>query len=83
MAQKELRRHPSLSVLERLAEAELIRAPEERRELLQSAKSLIQSHNQKLMRYHCTGCGFKARQFFWRCPACGRWDSFDPERSEE
>lgn len=83
LAQKELRRNPSLSALERLAEAELIRAPEERRELLQSAKSLIQSHNQKLMRYHCTGCGFRARQFFWRCPACGRWDSFDPERSEE
>jgi lipopolysaccharide biosynthesis regulator YciM len=83
LARKELRRHPSLSALERLAEAELIRAPEERRELLQSAKSLIQSHNQKLLRYHCTGCGFKARQFFWRCPACGRWDSFDPERSEE
>jgi lipopolysaccharide assembly protein B len=83
LAQKELRRNPSLSALERLAEAELIRAPEERRELLQSAKNLIQSHNQKLMRYHCTGCGFKARQFFWRCPACGRWDSFDPERSEE
>ncbi|MGA7180565.1 MAG: lipopolysaccharide assembly protein LapB [Thiobacillaceae bacterium] len=83
LAQNELRRNPSLSALERLAEAELIRAPEERRELLQSAKSLIQSHNQKLMRYHCTGCGFRARQFFWRCPACGRWDSFDPERSEE
>jgi lipopolysaccharide biosynthesis regulator YciM len=83
LAQKELRRNPSLSALERLAEAELIRAPEERRELLQSAKNLIQSHNQKLMRYHCTGCGFRARQFFWRCPACGRWDSFDPERSEE
>jgi lipopolysaccharide biosynthesis regulator YciM len=83
LAQMELRRNPSLSALERLAEAELIRAPEERRELLQSAKSLIQSQNQKLMRYHCTGCGFRARQFFWRCPACGRWDSFDPERSEE
>jgi lipopolysaccharide assembly protein B len=83
LARNELRRNPSLSALERLAEAELIRAPEERRELLQSAKNLIQSHNQKLMRYHCTGCGFRARQFFWRCPACGRWDSFDPERSEE
>jgi lipopolysaccharide biosynthesis regulator YciM len=35
-----------------------------------------------MMRYQCGSCGFKAKQFFWRCPACGRWDSFDPERRE-
>lgn len=83
LARDELRRNPSLHALERLAEAELITAPEDRREVIQNAKSLIQRHVQRLTRYHCGSCGFKASQFFWRCPACGRWDSFDPARHEE
>jgi lipopolysaccharide biosynthesis regulator YciM len=83
LAREELRRNPSFHALERLAEAELITAPEDRREVIQNAKSLIQSHVQRLTRYHCASCGFKAKQFFWRCPACGRWDSFDPARHEE
>lgn len=83
LARDELRRNPSLHVLERLAEAELIAAPEDRREVIQNAKSLIQRHVQRLSRYHCVSCGFKAKQFFWRCPACGCWDGFDPARHEE
>lgn len=83
LAREELRRNPSLHALERLAEAELISAPENRREVIQNAKSLIQRHVQRLTRYHCASCGFKASQFFWRCPACGRWDGFDPARHEE
>jgi lipopolysaccharide biosynthesis regulator YciM len=83
LAREELRRNPSFHALERLAEAELITAPEDRREVIQNAKSLIQNHVQRLTRYHCASCGFKAKQFFWRCPACGRWDSFDPARHEE
>jgi lipopolysaccharide biosynthesis regulator YciM len=83
LAREELRRNPSLHALDRLAEAELITASEDRREVIQNAKSLIQRHVQRLTRYHCASCGFKAKQFFWRCPACGRWDSFDPARHEE
>jgi len=82
LAREELRRNPSLRTLDRLLEAELINAEPEQRELLQVEKSLVASHSQRMMRYQCDSCGFKAKQFFWRCPACGRWDSFDPERRE-
>ncbi len=82
LAREELRRTPSLRTLDRLLEAELISAEPEQRELLQVEKSLVASHSQRMMRYQCGSCGFKAKQFFWRCPACGRWDSFDPERRE-
>src|SRR5512139_702901 len=82
LAREELRRNPSLRTLDRLLEAELIKAEPEQRELLQVEKSLVASHSQRMMRYQCGSCGFKAKQFFWRCPACGRWDSFDPERRE-
>lgn len=82
VAREELRRNPSLRTLDRLLEAELIHAEPDDRELLQAEKSLIAAHSQRMMRYQCGSCGFKAKQFFWRCPACGRWDSFDPERRE-
>lgn len=82
LAREELRRNPSLRTLDRLLEAQLVSASVDDRELLQVQKSLVQSHSQRLMRYQCSSCGFKAQQFFWRCPACGRWDSFDAERRE-
>jgi lipopolysaccharide biosynthesis regulator YciM len=82
LARDALRRNPTLRTLDRLLEAELMRAPPEERELLQIEKNLVASHSQRLMRYQCANCGFRAKQYFWRCPACGRWDSFDPERRE-
>lgn len=82
LAREELRRNPSLRTLDRLLEARLVDAEPGERELLQVEKSLVASHSQRMMRYQCGSCGFKAKQFFWRCPACGRWDSFDPERRE-
>lgn len=30
--------------------------------------------------YQCGECGFRARQHFWQCPACARWESIAPER---
>jgi len=82
LAREELRRNPSLRTLDRLLEAQLVNASAEDREWLQVEKSLVQSHSQRLLRYQCSSCGFKAQQFFWRCPACGRWDSFAAERRE-
>ncbi|MCA1979686.1 MAG: lipopolysaccharide assembly protein LapB [Thiobacillus sp.] len=82
LAREELRRSPSLRTLDRLLEAQLLDAAPGERELLQVEKGLIAAHSQRMMRYQCGSCGFKAKQFFWRCPACGRWDSFDPERRE-
>lgn len=82
LAREELRRNPSLRTLDRLLEAQLLEAEPAERELLQVEKGLVAAHSQRTMRYQCGSCGFKAKQFFWRCPACGRWDSFDPERRE-
>jgi lipopolysaccharide biosynthesis regulator YciM len=46
-------------------------------------KSLVHSHAQALSVYLCSQCGFKARQFFWQCPACGGWETFPPRRTAE
>ncbi|HEX3950962.1 MAG TPA: hypothetical protein VHW95_13985 [Steroidobacteraceae bacterium] len=28
-------------------------------------------------KYRCNECGFSGRNFYWRCPACHTWDSFE------
>ena len=29
-------------------------------------------------KYRCNECGFAGRHFYWHCPACHSWDSFEP-----
>ena len=83
LVRDEVRRNPTLVGLDRLIDAELLRAPPERRQDLQLMKSLVHSHAQALSVYLCSQCGFKARQFFWQCPACGGWETFPPRRTAE
>jgi lipopolysaccharide biosynthesis regulator YciM len=83
LVREEVRRNPTLVGLDRLIDAELLRAPPERRQDLQLMKTLVHSHAQALAVYLCENCGFKARQFFWQCPACGGWETFPPRRTAE
>jgi len=69
--------------LEKLLEAQLMEAPPERRNDLQLIKNLIHQHTRSLSLYRCDACGFKARQFYWHCPACNAWETYPPRRSEE
>ena len=83
LVRDEVRRNPTLVGLNRLIDAELLRAPPERRQDLQLMKTLVHSNAQALSVYLCAQCGFKARQFFWQCPACGGWETFPPRRTAE
>jgi lipopolysaccharide biosynthesis regulator YciM len=83
LVRDEVRRNPTLVGLDRMIDAELVRAPPERRQDLQLMKDLVHSHAQALAVYLCANCGFKARQFFWQCPACGGWETFAPRRTAE
>ena len=80
---EELRRNPTLLGLDKLLEAHLMDARTEVWEELSMVKNLVQRYTQKLARYQCSHCGFKARQFYWHCPGCNRWDSYPPRRTEE
>jgi lipopolysaccharide assembly protein B len=45
-------------------------------------KNLLLKYNDKLSTYRCGRCNFKARTFFWQCPACYEWESINPNNSE-
>lgn len=83
LVKDELRRNPTLLGLDKLLEAQVLLAPHERRADLELVKNLIHTHTRRVARYRCDDCGFKARQFHWRCPACGGWETFPPRRTEE
>ncbi|WP_153109056.1 lipopolysaccharide assembly protein LapB [Propionivibrio limicola] len=83
LLREELKRNPTLLGLDKLIEARALIVPAENRADLDLAKSIVQGYTRRLARYRCDNCGFKARQFYWRCPACGGWETYSPKRTEE
>lgn len=83
LVRDELRRNPTLLGLDRLLEAQLLGVPPEKRADLELVRNLVHNHTRRLARYRCDNCGFKARHFYWRCPACGGWETYPPRRTEE
>lgn len=83
LVRDELARNPTLLGLDKLLEAQLLEVPAERRHDLQLIKNLVHQHTRSLALYRCDTCGFKARQFYWHCPACNGWETYSPRRTEE
>lgn len=83
LVRDEVRRTPTLLGLDKLLEAQLLEAPPEKQHDLQLIKQLIHQHTRSLAMYKCEHCGFRARQFYWHCPACGEWETYAPKRTEE
>jgi len=87
-AREALRHHPSLSGLERLLQAQIEAAgaatasgiSDDDAHLLHG---IIQRPAQRLGRYACQACGFRARRFYWQCPGCNSWETYLPKRLEE
>ncbi|GGX91485.1 lipopolysaccharide assembly protein LapB [Massilia dura] len=79
----ELRRTPTLLGLDKFLEARMLDASPTVLAELSLVQNLVHGYTQKLARYQCSHCGFKARQFYWHCPGCSRWETYPPRRTEE
>jgi lipopolysaccharide biosynthesis regulator YciM len=84
LAAEELKRNPSLRALDDFLQASNAANPEmeQGRVENQLAQDLVHRQVSKDANYLCGNCGFRARQFFWQCPACAHWESIAPERGE-
>ena len=82
LVKDELARNPTLIGLDRLLEAQLVDAPAERRHDLELVKGLVGQHIKRLGMYRCEQCGFRAKQYYWRCPGCQKWETYSPRRTE-
>ncbi len=83
LVRDELQRNPTLLGLDKLLEARLLEIADDRRADVEMVKKLVHQRTRSLAMYRCTSCGFKARQFYWHCPACHGWETYSPRRSEE
>jgi lipopolysaccharide biosynthesis regulator YciM len=83
LARDELRRMPTLLGLDKLLEAQMLEAPQDRRRDLELVKELVNQHTRSLAMYKCDVCGFRARQYYWHCPGCAEWETYSPRRTEE
>ncbi|WP_018606341.1 lipopolysaccharide assembly protein LapB [Uliginosibacterium gangwonense] len=83
LVRDQLKRNPTLLGLEKLLEAAIHTAPVEKSMDIELIRGMIHGHTRKVARYCCNECGFKARQFYWHCPACGGWETYPPRRTEE
>jgi lipopolysaccharide biosynthesis regulator YciM len=83
LVRDELRQHPTLLGLDKLLEATLLEVKTERRADVELVKNLVYQRTRGLAMYRCKRCGFKARQFYWHCPACYGWETYSPRRTEE
>ncbi len=83
LVRDELKSNPTLLGLDKLLEARLLEVTMDRRADIEMVKELIHRRTRSLATYHCAHCGFKARLFYWHCPACLSWDSYLPRRNEE
>ncbi len=81
LAAEALKRTPSLRVLDDYLQARSAEAGADDLET-RLAQDLVHRQVSRTTYYHCARCGFKARQFFWQCPACAGWDSVAPERTQ-
>lgn len=83
LVRNELHRNPTLLGLDKLLEARLLEVSMEHRSDVELVKNLVHQRTRSLAMYRCTSCGFRARQFYWHCPACHGWETYAPRRSEE
>jgi lipopolysaccharide biosynthesis regulator YciM len=83
LVRDELQRNPTLLGLDKLLEARLLEIADDRRADVEMVKKLVYQRTRSLAMYRCSNCGFKARQFYWHCPACHGWETYSPRRSEE
>lgn len=78
LAAAALLKKPDLLVLDDWLQAETV--SDQTSLELRTAQDLVHRQASAQSYYQCRSCGFKARQHFWQCPACARWETLAPER---
>ena len=79
LVKDELARSPTLLGLDRLLEAQLL-ARRRAAARPRAGEGLVGQHIKRPGLYRCEQCGFRARQYYWRCPGCQKWETYSPKR---
>jgi len=80
LASEALKQQPGMRVLDDYLQART--AGRDTDLEIRMTQDLVHRQVSRISYYQCNHCGFKARQFFWQCPACAAWEGIPPERKE-
>ncbi|UXY13722.1 lipopolysaccharide assembly protein LapB [Chitiniphilus purpureus] len=80
---EQLKAHPTMPGLRKVLEAHLLVAPDDQKYELEIIGKLLTEATREQTLYYCSTCGFKARQYFWHCPACSEWETYPPVRGRK
>ncbi|HEX8979445.1 MAG TPA: lipopolysaccharide assembly protein LapB [Parasulfuritortus sp.] len=80
LAAEALKQQPGLRVLDDYLQARTAGTGSDLE--IRMTQDLVHRQVSRVSYYQCGHCGFKARQFFWQCPACAAWEGIPPERKE-
>ncbi|AFN35650.1 lipopolysaccharide assembly protein LapB [Taylorella equigenitalis] len=75
--------HPSILALNNALSSYLKSNTSHEVDNLVLLKKLISAQSDKLEKYTCNHCGFQAKSFYWQCPGCNNWNTFDHKRVED
>ena len=76
---EQISQHPSLRGLNCLTELYINNSDEDTKNKFLLLQKLIRNSLVDQPIYHCIDCGFSAKNLFWQCPACKRWNSVKPD----
>ncbi|SMC23553.1 Lipopolysaccharide biosynthesis regulator YciM, contains six TPR domains and a predicted metal-binding C-terminal domain [Andreprevotia lacus DSM 23236] len=78
-----MKTHPTMPSLRKVLEAHMLVAPDDQKVELEIIVKLLNDTTREQSMYFCNHCGFKAKQYFWHCPACTEWEVFAPVRGRK
>ncbi|NIF21950.1 lipopolysaccharide assembly protein LapB [Candidatus Pantoea multigeneris] len=78
---RQLQRHPTMRVFQRLMDYHLHEAEEGRaKEGLMVLRDMVGEQIRTKPRYRCQKCGFTGSALYWHCPSCRTWSTVKPIR---
>jgi lipopolysaccharide biosynthesis regulator YciM len=71
-----LRSQPSAREVARLLELESDKHDASASQTMNEIAQLLRNATEKTPGFHCGHCGFRAPRYYWKCPGCNEWESF-------
>lgn len=77
-----IKTNPNSKIAALLVDLHSRNLPIEHKQDSETIKHILLRYNEKLSSHRCGRCNFKAKTFFWQCPACYEWESISPNNTE-
>ena len=79
LAEKSFLSGPTLSLADKFLESKFLSKKSESNQVELALENLFKQIIRKKVVYRCKVCYFKTQSFYWQCPCCHSWESYNPK----